>query len=574
MRHLWIRAGYLAVLMFVMLVMVLANPQSGASLADLAKSWTQIFKLVAMIQLGMMCFLAPIFTATAITQEKDSQTYNILLTTPLSNAQIVLGSLMSRLYFVVVLLLAGLPIFCVMMLYGGVTLREIFLSFGIAGSTAVLTGSLAIALSVIKVGTRRTIFSFYLVIALYLLILYAVAQTSWVVPEGMPGGDGASRVGWFTAIHPFLALQVALNQVPAPPLEDVSRYGWPWAQMLALPQYTYMVMTMVISMVLVTASVFFVRQGQNEGEATLLNRITDKFRREPVDELRRKPRNVWQNPVAWREAATRASAASQSFMRYVFALGGTAIGIWLLVKYLGQGDPAANGVMVSEYRSWLKSLVYIEYATILLVVTNVAATSMTREREADTMDLLLCTPLTSRYIVWGKLRGLVSFAVPFIAVPVLTVGLFAVADLVRGVRQPLVFIESVVELGAMLVAFAAFAAMLGLQASLKSSKTTQAVIVSVGTLALVCLALWACGIGLASADPDFGAIVTPLTPFTAISVIIDPDTTLKLERGVRSVRPLVFFGSLCSVALYVLIVAGLYKNMVRNFDMTVRKQLV
>ena len=61
----------------------------------------------------------------------------------LSNAQIVLGSLMSRLYFVIVLLMAGLPVFCVMMLYGGVTLRGILLSVGLCGSTAGITRSLA-----------------------------------------------------------------------------------------------------------------------------------------------------------------------------------------------------------------------------------------------------------------------------------------------------------------------------------------------------------------------------------------------------------------------------------------------
>ena len=189
-RHLWIRAGYLGVLTFVTAIFVLSgSPEASASLADLAKSSTQAFKTIALVQLFMMCFLAPVFTATAITQEKDSQTYDILLTTPLSNAQIVLGSLLSRLYFVIVLLVAGLPVFCVMMLYGGVTLREIFLSFAIAGSTAILTGSLAIALSVAKVGTGRTIFSFYLFIALYLLIVFAVSQLGlWtsLPPEEAP----------------------------------------------------------------------------------------------------------------------------------------------------------------------------------------------------------------------------------------------------------------------------------------------------------------------------------------------------------------------------------------------------
>jgi drug/metabolite transporter (DMT)-like permease len=39
---------------------------------------------------------------------------------------------------------------------------------------------------------------------------------------------------------------------------------------------------------------------------------------------------------------------------------------------------------------------------------------MTKEKEAKTMDLLLTTPVTSKYILWGKLRGLVSFAAPLL----------------------------------------------------------------------------------------------------------------------------------------------------------------
>ena len=99
-----------------------------------------------------MCFLAPIFTASAITQERDAQTYNILLSTPLTSGQIVLGSLMSRLYFVIMLLLAGLPIFFMTMVYGGVTSRQIFESTALAAATAILTGALAIF---IATGRRR-----------------------------------------------------------------------------------------------------------------------------------------------------------------------------------------------------------------------------------------------------------------------------------------------------------------------------------------------------------------------------------------------------------------------------------
>jgi hypothetical protein len=46
-----------------------------------------------------------------------SQTYDILLSTPLTNGQIVLGSLLSRLFFVVALLVSGIPIFSITQIF-------------------------------------------------------------------------------------------------------------------------------------------------------------------------------------------------------------------------------------------------------------------------------------------------------------------------------------------------------------------------------------------------------------------------------------------------------------------------
>src|SRR5208282_5878209 len=98
---------------------------------------------------------APVFTAGAITQEKDSQTYDILLSTPLSNGQIVLGSLLSRMFFIIALLISGIPIFATTQIFGGVAINSIVESFMIAAATAFVTGAIAIAIAVLKVGTRR-----------------------------------------------------------------------------------------------------------------------------------------------------------------------------------------------------------------------------------------------------------------------------------------------------------------------------------------------------------------------------------------------------------------------------------
>src|ERR1051326_5616183 len=176
LRHAFTRWGYLGLLIFVLLIALVTSSSQPKSLSDLAKASSQVFSAISYVQLGMICLLAPVFCAAAITQERDSRTYNILLATPLTNAQIVLGRLFSRLYYVVALLLSGAPVFAITLLYGGVTGSSIALSFAIALSTALFTGSLAIAIAVFRLGSGKTVFWFYVFNAIYLVAMFLVDQ--------------------------------------------------------------------------------------------------------------------------------------------------------------------------------------------------------------------------------------------------------------------------------------------------------------------------------------------------------------------------------------------------------------
>src|ERR1700710_238170 len=198
-RDLFIRCGYLGLLIGVVLVSLMTGNTSSGNLAELAKTSASLFQYLSYWQLGLVALLAPIFTAGAITQEKDSQTYDILLATPLSNAQILLGSLLSRLFFVIALLLSGIPIFSITQIFGGVSIASIVKSFGIAAATAFVTGCLAMAIAVFKVGTRRTIFSFYLFVVIYLVGLFLLDQVPAFQVEGHARNIGTSaHISWFT----------------------------------------------------------------------------------------------------------------------------------------------------------------------------------------------------------------------------------------------------------------------------------------------------------------------------------------------------------------------------------------
>src|SRR6476469_1413843 len=208
---LFVRCGYLGILVAIVVFSIASGASGGAgSLAELAKNSAQLFETLSYSQLALVCFLAPIFTAGAITQEKDSQTYDILLSTPLTNGQIVLGSMLSRLFFIVALLVSGIPIFSITQIFGGVAIQAIVRSFGIAAATAFVTGALAMAIAVFKVGTRRTIFSFYLFIVIYLVGGYLLDRQLGLFKILLVDGT-TSTTGWLTATNPFLALESIFN---------------------------------------------------------------------------------------------------------------------------------------------------------------------------------------------------------------------------------------------------------------------------------------------------------------------------------------------------------------------------
>lgn len=70
-------------------------------------------------------FLAPATTVNAISSEHERRTFDMLLATPLSSTQMLLGKLVTAVAFVLVLLLAALPLFSVVVMFGGVQLADI-----------------------------------------------------------------------------------------------------------------------------------------------------------------------------------------------------------------------------------------------------------------------------------------------------------------------------------------------------------------------------------------------------------------------------------------------------------------
>lgn len=655
-RDLLIRCGYLGLLICLVIVTLVSQGSvTGTSLTDLKNASQSIFMKMSYLQLALVSLLAPIFTAGAITQEKDSQTYDILLSTPLTNGQIVLGSLMSRLFFVIALLVSGMPIFSVTQIFGGVAIRSIVMSFLIAAATAFVTGALAMAIATFKVGTRRTIFSFYLFVVIYLVGLFLMDRLAVFHIAGPRG----AHISWFTGIHPFLALRVILgdNTYIAPEIGQLPENlrFWPLTWYLTSPASFYCTFMFLLSFLLIVPSIVMLRR-MAQATSTFRSWILTKLRISSGDRTR-KPRYVWHNPIAWREAKTKASAARASLLRYGFIAAGLLGALVLVIlfasapytpaKYIDRGsyspsnqslfvhgeqtygltpqtvvtlggNEVAQSTLSGKYevtntnvfttkrgvktlrsidlrelprridaarvRQYLLGAVILEFAVILLIVTNAAASTVTREKEDGSLDLLLTTPITSRYYIWGKLRGLVSFVLPLVAVPVISVGMFIVYDMIRLARwndpnfRWIVFPEAILIIPGSMIIMAAFASILGMQMSLRCRTTVRAVMSSVGIVGGVCGALVICGQAFVSIRDSTGLVFASFSPFNVLAALINPyefgGRTFQTGSAVDMVtaRTIMFGFSWVAVAAYAAVVWAMYKSMVKNFDMTIRKQ--
>ncbi|HXE53215.1 MAG TPA: ABC transporter permease subunit, partial [Tepidisphaeraceae bacterium] len=558
-------------------------------------------------------------------------------------------------------------------IFGGVAIHAIVRSFGIAAATAFITGALAMAIAVFKVGTRRTIFSFYLFIVIYLVGTFLLDQLSYFHFK-LANGQ-LSTTSWWTGLNPFLALHTIFNQKTYTPPDlaqltpDVQ--GWPWGWYLSNPAGFYTSFMFFLSFVLVSPSIVLLRR-LAQSSTSLRSWVLQKLRLSSGDKTR-KPRPVWYNPIAWREAKTKASAARATVLRYGFiALGltGALALVWqysqvstpmlpqyiddtsynpstrtltvynshnpmdikslkvtpettitlgsnnkvvqsiedLSGKYAVSTDINRNGtpswltihafeiprkLPAPEARQFLLGATIIELAVILLIVTNAAASTVTREKEDGTLDLLLSTPITSRYYIWGKLRGLVSFVLPLIAVPVLSVLFFVIYDAFRLISnsggstfQWIVFPEAVLVLPGMLIIVSAFAAILGMQMSLRCRTTVMAVMLSVGIVVGLCGALGWCGFQLLQSQTgdSIGVVAGAFSPFTLLTMLIDPYSfaarAFSLDAASSggpndntfSARVLAFVAAWVAIGVYTAVVWTMYKSMVKNFDMTIRKQ--
>jgi ABC-type transport system involved in multi-copper enzyme maturation permease subunit len=148
-----------------------------------------IFGGLLMVETLLVLVLAPAFTTGAISLEREKQTLDLLVTTPLSTLGMVIGKLFSALTYVFLLILASIPFASLVFVFGGVGPDDLVRAYAFLFALAFGMGALGLFVSALVKRTQTaTVITFVLV--LVLSIGTAAAHQFWQVAARQTSSTG------------------------------------------------------------------------------------------------------------------------------------------------------------------------------------------------------------------------------------------------------------------------------------------------------------------------------------------------------------------------------------------------
>ncbi len=382
----------LLALCYCVWVVARVDPQVGTKVparevAAFAASFVVTFLGVQML---LMAVLTPAYTAGVIAEEKDRGTLEFLLATDLRNSEIVLSKLTARLGNLLLTLLTGLPILCFLQFLGGIDPLLVLAGFA---ATAIMMVGLA-GLSVLNsVYCRRS----YIAIVLTFLEVTAYLVVSFTVSRLLIGtGIGVRRIPglgnfavgdaftWLDAGNPLsLLLDLAGDAMSDLPI------GMSFATRLG----EYVVFHSLLALISVTWAsarlrAVFRKQVYEQDPALRVGKHVGKSHR------------VGRWPMIWKEVVAERGLRLRWFGRAVIAV--LVVGSFLPVLFWGLSPGSRN-----FFALWTRGMGAAVACLLLLCVAIRAATTISGERERQTLDGLLMTPLSPGEILLGKWFGCV-----------------------------------------------------------------------------------------------------------------------------------------------------------------------
>ncbi len=534
--------GLTLLLMICTAWMVLTGNQVVRNISDMAAFGASLFQILAPLQMALLMFLSAIQSASAVAVEKDRKTLILLLMTRLSNSELVLGKLFASLLSVLVMLATAIPIFMFIVAFGGTSFQQVACAFAVTGVTVLAAGSLGATIGLWREKTFQS-----LALVLLCIVFWIGACESLTLISRPILGYEAGQIA--AATSPIRAILAATS-----PAVD---QHWPTQ---VLPYLIFM-----SSLALLVAGVGIwrvrswnpsrdIRPGQQEEAASIgfgesaaddaggvpaARHIDDRERK-----VSRQSRNVWNNPVLWRETCTWAYGRKIILIRlaYWVMAGFVFFGIRWLIQQQGATLLSVAAGELSPIAKLLGPFLLVS----LVIVNALAVTSITNERDGRCLDLLMVTDLSPKEFFFGKLAGVLLISLDMIVLPLAMCGYLWFSRLLS--LENLAYI-----VGGTIVLYW-FVAVLGIHCGMNNWSSRRAIAVSLGTVFYLFLGVATTMVMLVSFAGNMEAQLAPFLAFIvggAVGLYVaigarNPSPAMVLATGLL---PLAMFYSVTSLLL-------------------------
>lgn len=212
---------YLALMCGFMAVLYLGFALGGSNRSTETRvAGKSIFVAILSVQTFLAVFISPAFTAASITGEKERQTYDLLRTTLLSPRALISGKLLSALSYVILLILAAVPLQSVAFFLGGVSFVELFVSQLLMVVSAVTFGMVGLYVSSFMRSTIASTVTTYalvllLLIGIPLIVIFLIYFGTIFFIATIPGTTSSAPPDWLAVVLVYVALALGSLNLPA-----------------------------------------------------------------------------------------------------------------------------------------------------------------------------------------------------------------------------------------------------------------------------------------------------------------------------------------------------------------------
>lgn len=467
-RNYVLRFAYLALLtIFLVLFWLEAVPYRGASGAYLssrmARAGQTIIMFIIWFQFCVTQLVAVIMLSNSISDEIYHRTLGLLMTTPISSFQIVMGKLFSKLLQLVLLLAISLPLLAVVRVFGGVPWDYVISSLCITLTAAIFVGSLSLFFSIFSRRSYVVIIITIFTLGVFFAVLPFMTGMLCNTITGHWPGKALTELIFYP--NPYVVLAFNTDMMMSP--RGVGSYNLSWSLHCAI---MLAASALVLSLSVIMVRKVALRQATGQLGTSSRRRSNRKPASASADQQVRAaaPRRVRGPAVLWKEL--RAPVLGRRKITMLAAIIG---GLTLL--FITYGLCERERILDEEGIHMFYVSIFLGLGMLFTIV--IPATCITSEKESRSWPLLLATTLSDWKIISGKFIGILRRCLPIWLVLFGHVILFTFTGFIHPV--------AIIQMAILVSWIVVFLSATGLYFSSRFRRTTTAVMMNFALAAVI-----------------------------------------------------------------------------------------